>query len=305
MITKYVVLLWLNCGNRDRLLWFCYHGVMTKNIVVVGHACIDHNTVDGKTIKTWGSPLLYITKYFTGHYPDVQVYAVAPHGTDFMKYAYGIDLYPEPTNHPTMIYRNVVVDGTRTQYCLNTSFTGPPPLNKTIIGLLEAADIVFLAPLTPQYGTGYVRQLMAYAVSATKILIPQGYLRHISDDTLVTPRKFAEASDLLLLFDVVVLSDEDIPNALETARAWKQSSPDTAIIVTENSRGADLVGTDTNQHFPTEPVAKEYVLNPIGCGDVFSAAMAYEYSQSKDLGAAIRAGHQAAHKSLTAPGGRL
>lgn len=275
-----------------------------QNIVLAGHVCIDHNSLDGKDFQTWGSPLMYMAHYFQHHHSGAPLAGIAPYGADFLPYRGTLPLYPEtPLPGPTMVYRNVVsADGIRTQYCLNHEHASPPALQGQTEAVLKQAHIVFVMPLTPQYEVGYVHKLISLTPqSAVKVLLPQGYLRNIGSNGLVTPRSFEEASALLPLFDLVVLSDEDIPEALVTARQWKIHSPDTTVLVTENKQGATLIGTNANQHIATTGVEPAEVINPIGCGDVFAAATAYAYFQKKNWPQAVNQGNEAARESLLSP----
>jgi sugar/nucleoside kinase (ribokinase family) len=134
-----------------------------------------------------------------------------------------------------------------------------------------------------------------------KVLLPQGYLRYINDDGLVQPKNFDEAYDILPLLDLVVLSDEDHPQANAQAHAWKRASPHTEIILTQNARGASIIHEDKLIHIPTTPIPDKQIIDSVGCGDVFSAATAYYLFATNDIELAIRSGHEAARNKLLAP----
>jgi sugar/nucleoside kinase (ribokinase family) len=241
---------------------------------------------------------MFMTKYFQSHF-ELQPTIIASWGPDFMPYATNVTLLPPRPNlkHST-VYENIVVGGHRTQYCHGAN-APLPPITPAIEAVLHSADILFLAPLAPTYDHAYVRQLMSY-VSPTclKLLSPQGYLRHISAHDLVHPRDFEEAGAILPHFDVVILSDEDHPQAEACAREWKHASPATEIIVTLNSRGAEIIQPNGATNIPTTPVSLDQVIDSTGLGDIFCAAVAYHLYQQDDLAKAVQAAHLATREKL-------
>lgn len=271
-------------------------------IVFAGHVCIDHNNFEGNTYQKWGSPALFMTKYFQSAF-QLQPHIIASYGADFLPYAEGIQLYPkEPNLAESLIYENIVKQGHRTQYCHNAASALPVTIDTAAEAILSTASILFVAPLTPAYGAAHIaaitQQLPAHCL---KVLLPQGYLRNITSQDLVEPREFAEAADVLPHFDLVVLSDEDHPHAVARAHEWKQLSPKTQIIVTRNASGADIITDDGEQHIATIPVAEADIVDSVGCGDVFTAGTAYALSQGVSLTDAIQAGHDAARQKLLSP----
>ena len=272
-------------------------------IVVVGHVCIDHNTVEHTKYTNWGSSAMYMTKYIQKTY-GVEPKIIASYGQDFAPYAAGVSLYPPAQpDIPTLVYENIVKDGKRTQFCHHNEVCVPPKLDARMHRLVSSADILFLAPLTPAFHADYVSELLAgVRTSCLKVLLPQGYLRNIADDGLVSPREFDEAGETTPQFNLVILSDEDHPDAINAARSWKKSSPQTEFIVTRNANGADIIQANGEIHIPTTPVPPEQIVDSVGSGDVFGAATAFSLYDSADLPKAIETGHAAARqKLLTAP----
>jgi sugar/nucleoside kinase (ribokinase family) len=51
-------------------------------------------------------------------------------------------------------------------------------------------------------------------------------------------------------------------------------------------------------NIPTKPLSEEEIVDSVGCGDIFTAALTYHYFQTKDLVSAIQAGHRAARGNL-------
>ena len=268
------------------------------NIVFIGHVVIDQNKVEQTSYTRWGSPAMFMTKYYQSHF-NLQPTIIASWGPDYFPYTNDVTLLPEQPNieHST-VYENIVADGRRTQFCHGAD-APLPPFTHEIEATLRAADILILAPLAPTYHEAYVRQLMAF-VSPTclRLLSPQGYLRHIGAHDLVHPRDFDEAAAILPYFNVAILSDEDHPQAEAHAHRWKDASSTTEIIVTLNSRGADIIQPTGATHVPTTPVPLDQIVDSTGLGDIFCAAVAYHLYQHDDLVKAVQAAHLATREKL-------
>lgn len=268
------------------------------NIVFIGHVVIDQNKVEQTSYTRWGSPAMFMTKYFQSHF-GLQPTIVASWGPDFMPYAGDIALLPnQPNLEHSTVYENIVSGGHRTQYC-HGAHAPLPQITPEIQAALCAADILIFAPLAPTYNETYVRQLMHH-VSPTclKLLSPQGYLRHIDAHDLVHPRDFIEAAAVLPHFNVAILSDEDHPQAEAHAQKWKNASPATEIIVTLNSRGADIIQSNGTSHVPTTPVPLNQIVDSTGLGDIFCAAVAYHLYLHDGLHKAVQAAHLATRERL-------
>lgn len=268
------------------------------NIVFIGHVVIDRNNVERTSYTNWGSPAMFMTKYFQSHF-GLKPTIIASYGPDFEQYIEGVTLLPAKANlTQSTVYENIVTDGHRTQYC-HYGDAKLPEMTPEIKGALQSADILFLAPLAPTYTADYVAAVMTHvSKDCLKILSPQGYLRHIGAGDLVQPREFTEAAAVLPYFDIVILSDEDHPQAEVRAHAWKASSPKTEIIVTLNARGADIIHSQGVQHIPTTPIPSEKIIDSTGLGDIFSAAVGYNLYQETDLTAAVQAAHVATRDKL-------
>ncbi|HMK97210.1 MAG TPA: PfkB family carbohydrate kinase [Acidimicrobiales bacterium] len=271
------------------------------NLALVGSVVIDRNRVGTTAYVSWGSPAMFMTQYLKAHHrlaPTV----IASYGPDFLPYLDDVAIIPRrPNLDRTVEFNNIVTDGHRVQYC-HFGEAALPPLQAEAQAALSKADILVLAPLTPFFPADFVDRLTRH-VSRTclKMLLPQGYLRTIDDNGLVKSRDFVEVAEVLPSFDIAVLSDEDHPSANEVVHDWERLSPATAIVLTENARGADIVRGGSVEHVPTVPVPPEEIEDPIGLGDVFGAALAYHFYRTNDLVAAVQAGHRAALAKLLAP----
>jgi len=270
------------------------------NIVLVGSVVIDHNRVEKIAYVRWGSPAMFISHYLKAHHA-LAATIIASYGLDFVPYLDGITIIPRrPNLETTVTFENIITDGRRTQYC-HFGQAALPPIEPETVAAASRADILFLAPLTPFYSASFVDLLMnAVPASCLKVLLPQGYLRAIDENDLVGPRDFVEVADILPYFDITVLSDEDHPSAKDVVHEWKCISPSTAIVLTENALGADIIQMQSVEHVPTIPVPMEQIIDSVGLGDVFSAALAYHFCRANDLVSAVQAGHRAAREKLLA-----
>ncbi len=225
----------------------------------------------------------------------------ASYGPDMLQYLLPVTMLPDQPNKPqTLRYENDTRSLPRIWKAYNTEYSQPPELNAETIKTLQEADIIMIATLLPNYSPDYVESLLSYArPGSLKVLCPQGYLRHIAGDGLVVPREFVEAAALVPLFDLVIYSEEDHPQAFKLAQQWAQLADSAAmIIVTEGQRGASFVNKAGVQHVATQPLAPHEILDSVGCGDVFDAAVAYAYYQSHDLVQAVSAANEAAGRKL-------
>ncbi len=270
-------------------------------VVFIGHVVIDHNKVEQASYVRWGSPAMFMMRYFRSNV-GINPTIIASYGKDFLEYARDVHLLPqEPNLEHTIVYENIYINGRRTLYC-HFADAELPVINPDIEHALSDADIVVLAPLTPAYSKDYVARLMALVrPDCLKVLLPQGYFRHISDDGLVWPREFMRAADILPYFDLAIISNEDHLDADKLTHEWKRLSPKTDIIVTRNAEGADIILDKGVKHIPTTPVPADKIVDPVGLGDVFSAATAYELYRTGDLTAAVKDGHIAAREKLMSP----
>jgi sugar/nucleoside kinase (ribokinase family) len=271
------------------------------NTVILGHICIDRNEAEQASYTSWGSSALFTARYFQDHF-GCEPAVISAYGPDFEDYRSDFTLFPEsPNAKHTLVYENILKDNKRTQYAHHAADSFEPPLTEEVIGLIETAEILIVATLLPSYSARYVQEALSHArPSCLKILVVQGYLRTIDADDSVRTRDFPESAGVLPNFDIVVFSDEDHPNIEELARKWKKQSHSTNIIMTQGPKGASIVEDDHMRNIPTTPVPPEEIVDSVGCGDVFAAAIAYHYFKGKDLAAAITAAHRAARHKLLA-----
>lgn len=75
-------------------------------------------------------------------------------------------------------------------------------------------------------------------------------------------------------FDIVVFSDEDLDDAVAKAVRWSAVSRQTGFVVTQGGMGATLCYRGEATAVPVEPVGES---SPVGAGDVFGAAVGWEF----------------------------
>lgn len=75
-------------------------------------------------------------------------------------------------------------------------------------------------------------------------------------------------------FDIVVFSDEDLDDAVAKAVRWSAVSRQTGFVVTQGGMGATLCYRGEATTVPVEPVGES---SPVGAGDVFGAAVGWEF----------------------------
>lgn len=266
------------------------------NITILGHVCIDGNISEHSSYTSAGSPAMFMAKIYQ-QFPGVVTHIIAPYGKDFLPYLKNISIYPDiPTGDKTLVYKNLLQRTIRTQKALNREYTELLPITDELQALIDASDVLFLAPLTPDYSVQYVNFVMKFARKETiKILLPQGYYRSFDSENNVHQREFKEAAALLPLFDFVIVSGQDHFAIKDFAKDWAQHIQ---VIVTKGDKGVDYYHTDTKITVPTKPVKPEYIIDSVGSGDIFSASFGYKYFETKNIQVSLEFANNIARQCL-------
>lgn len=263
-------------------------------IVVVGHVCIDHNISENSAYTAAGGSAVFINKIFK-QFKDCQTTIVAPYGKDF-PYAKNFTLYPpEPFAGKTLIYENIVRKNSRSQKALHCDSARPVKIDEKIKKIIQEADLLFIAPLLPNFSTEYIQQISDN--KALKVLLPQGYFRKIDNKNKIVVRKFKEAEKILPLVNIVIVSHQDYPQMKKIAEQWAKKN-NLIAIVTLAEKGALVLTKEKETLVPTVPVLSEKIVDSIGSGDIFSAAFAYNYFQTKNSETATRFANKLARQYL-------
>lgn len=266
------------------------------NITILGHVCIDENVSEHVSYTSAGSPAMFMAKIF-GQLPDTKTRIIAPYGNDFVRYLKNISIYPsKPLQEKTLSYRNTFHKSTRTQKAMNREHAELLPITDELREIIHGSDIIFLAPLTPDYSVPYVHLLMQSVRSdALKILLPQGYYKSFDSNCNVHQREFKEAEDLLPLFDFIIASEFDHFAIAEYTKKWAQIIQ---VIVTRGDKGVHYYSKNDSLVVPVDPVKPKDIVDSVGSGDIFSAAFGYRYFETKDIKKSLEFANNIARQCL-------
>ncbi|MEI7579198.1 MAG: PfkB family carbohydrate kinase [bacterium] len=265
-------------------------------ITILGHVCIDKNTSEHATYVTAGSPAIFMSKILK-QLPENQVKILAPYGSDFLQYYSGQEIYPEvPVNKQTLIYENITKNSKREQKAWNRELALPITIDQNCRNFLTTTDLIFITPLLPNFSATYLSQTLAnLPKQSLKVLLPQGYYRDF-DQNVIT-RDFQEAADILPLMDLVIVSEQDHPQMLETARQWVNEFK-IIVVITLGEKGALILTQSEELLIPAQVVPENEIVDSVGSGDIFSVGFAFRYLQTKSLREAGRFANALARQCL-------
>lgn len=262
-------------------------------VTIIGHVCVDHNTIDGVSRTTWGSSAMYIAKYYLKNF-GVRPRIVARYGHDFTPFAQDFVFTEQPEGEMSLRYENIVNNGERVQFCHHSEVSAPVPARKDIAEMIRGSDVVIVAPLLANYGADYIAEVMRYASSdCLKVLLPQGYMRHINAADKIEKQAFTDAAAIVPYFDLVIASEEDGDGMLELAREWASYGDGQSVVITQAEHGATVFDARGAEQVPTTPLAFSDIKNPVGSGDMFSAQLAIGMHDGLDAHEATRRANQA------------
>lgn len=269
-------------------------------IVLAGHVCIDRNQSENTTYTGWGSTVLFMADCMQ-RYWQLSPMVWTRYGNDFTAFTKNFLLYPEqPQEVLTLQYENITKGHHRQQLCHGQEYAAPPEIDDEMRDLLRIADIIVVAPLLANYGVSFVQEVLSLVPpTCLKVMTPQGYLRHIDTHDRVWHREFVEAPQLIPLFDLVIFSEHDYPEAFAVGDQWHQRGA-AHVVVTQGSEGATVISNGKRTHIPTTPIAPEHIIDSVGCGDVFAAAVTFYLHQTSDIYEAVQKAHGVAGRKLFA-----
>jgi sugar/nucleoside kinase (ribokinase family) len=134
-------------------------------------------------------------------------------------------------------------------------------------------DALLLSPVAGELGGVRAAALEAGSVGA----VAQGWLREIGPGGAVSPREWTHAGPDLLGVHVVVLSEQDLPDAEAGARELLTHVP--MVALTRGWSGLTLLTRQGDHQVPSLPRAE---VDPTGAGDVFAAAFLVRYHEAGD-----------------------
>ncbi|WP_291055940.1 hypothetical protein [Herbiconiux sp.] len=256
-----------------------------RRVVIAGHVCIDENITATATVRAIGSPAAFMAPVLEAN--GVEVRVAAPHGRDFGALEAQdaatrplAMLEPARGDH-TLVFVNDVRGERRRQSVRRIGSARLAHPDEAVRRALGVADALLFAPLLADPPVSVVADYVcAVPVGALRMVLLQGYLRQAGEvpdargDLPVRSWVFAEVPELMALFDVAVLSDEDVPDVDRLVDGWAAAHPGVAIVVTRGPRGASVHRGRFRQDVPAYavgPIAPEAL---IGAGDVFAAELA-------------------------------
>src|SRR3989338_6603528 len=137
------------------------------------------------------------------------------YGADFPnKWVNGSLIYPsQPQQLHTMLFRNSYsTSGQRKQNVQYHHHALLPKVDE-YRKLIKKIDAVMVAPLINNIDTSEIIKLINTTVKSLHVLLPQGFFREVKRGGQVVYKNSQEADTIIRLFDIVVLSEEDCPQA--------------------------------------------------------------------------------------------
>ncbi|WP_368497539.1 hypothetical protein [Herbiconiux sp. A18JL235] len=259
-----------------------------ESVVIAGHVCVDEIVTASGTRRMPGSPAVFMAPVLLDG--GVAPMVAAPHGPDFSALGAGLRML-EPESHTgTLVYVNDLTGSRRTQSVREADAAALGLPGPSVVRALERARALLFTPLLPDPQPSIVAAYTAALPdNALRLVLLQGYLRELDPTTdahggrAVHERGFVEAPDLLPLFDVAVLSDEDLPGgAHAAASAWAAAHPATAVIVTRGAAGASVYQGRERTDVAAYDVGKLAADALVGAGDQFGAELTLALLDSPD-----------------------
>lgn len=249
-------------------------------VVVVGHVCIDEIVAASGTSRTVGSPAVFISPVLREC--GLQTAVIAPYGRDFIEMEHDLDLLPSSQADCTLVFVNDIRGTRRTQAVRNAEYALLQGPDQAELEALGGAQALIVTPLLPDPSADILREYgAALPAGALRVILLQGYLRRLSihpdarGNTPVIHRELAEIDALLPLFDVAVLSDEDLSGDVDgTVSAWSAAHPESAMVVTRGAQGASVFEAGVRTDAPAHDVGPLPAEALVGAGDIFSAELA-------------------------------
>ncbi len=160
----------------------------------------------------------------------------------------------------------------------------------------RSVPIAHLGPLDQEIDEGIFH---CFSDSVLIGVTPQGFLRRWDCTGRVSFADWNPPESVLKRINVLVLSEQDVPDPGRLARDWGQFIE--AIVVTRAERGATLFHEGEPCDHPARPAQQ---VDPTGAGDVFAAAFMIRMIETKDPCQAAQFANAVASFSIEAPGVR-
>lgn len=191
----------------------------------------------------------------------------------------------------TTVFENIYMNGARKQILHQRAAT----LNCNLIPRQwRKAPIAHLGPLDQEIDAG------VFHCFDDQVLIgvtPQGFLRRWDDQGQVSFIDWEPSEEILRRINVLVLSEQDVPDPDSLVRAWNRFID--VIVVTRAERGATVFHEGESCDYPARPAEQ---VDPTGAGDVFAAAFMIRLIETNDPCQAAQFANTVASFSIEGPG---
>ena len=232
------------------------------SVRVIGDLCLDHNEVGGRKLEpTWGSPALFIARQLERSY-GLRAVVSGAYGADLAPFLDGFTLDREPGEGRSLAYRNITGAGGegRVQYWRAGTVAAEAAEAAEVVAAGAEADLAYFCPLVPDSDR---------AADLAELRASRGDRRRVERRDITDEEAAGWGC-----FDIVVFSDEDLDDAVAKAVRWSAVSRQTGFVVTQGGMGATLCYRGEATTVPVEPVGES---SPVGAGDVFGAAVGWEF----------------------------
>lgn len=247
--------------------------------LLYGHLTLDINS-KGKMIYQGPGGSVYFAAQFLKNM-GIKPLVISVYGADFPnKWVNDSLIYPsQPQQLYTMLFKNSYsTSGQRKQNVQYHHHALLPKVDE-YRKLIKKIDAVMVAPLLSNIDTSEIIELLNTTVKSLHVLSPQGFFRKVTKKGQVIYKNCQEIDKIISLFDIVVLSQEDCPQVDKKAYQWSKNGP--MIIVTKGKGGCIIYYQDSIIAYPAFNV--DNIVDETGAGDIFTAAFAYAYLQSKNI----------------------
>ena len=255
--------------------------IKKNNILLWGDLCIDRNNLQGKEVCGPGGSVYYSSKIFKNF--KWNPFIISPRGNDYDDaWLEGVSIFPKnPLLERTLVYQNRYdSNGKRTLYSENrdcASFVKPSLLPS---GLINSAKAIVVCPIDNNVSPLNVKELTAVMAKETLLAcLPQGFFRRYEDDGRVYQDEWENAEEVIPYLALNFLSKEDGKDLDKKAEEWNRLG--SIVVITRAEKGCSVFKDGKRTDFAAFSVEK--VVDPVGSGDVFSAAFIHSYLLDKDF----------------------
>ncbi len=175
-----------------------------------------------------------------------------------------------PAPHTTC-FLNLYSAGRRRQRVLDLA---QPLEYRHVLPEWRSAPVVHVAPVVREVSPSILNSIPKNALVG---VTPQGWMRRWDEEGNVYSAPLEDAEVVLSRADVVVMSEEDIPDHALLAEYARRAR---LLVVTQGERGATIYHQGEARRSPAFRARRE--VDPTGAGDAFAAAYLVEYYRTRD-----------------------